>query len=87
MSKSLGKNRYWDLAYEAAVVISKLEDIKRGCETLTNVYGGNSDPELDLDEMLIKGARALSSLIIYAKETDDEFGQKSSEETKNDKNN
>lgn len=84
MSKNT--NKYWDLAYEVAVIISKLEDIKQGCETLTEVYGGNADPELDLDEMLIKGARALSSLVIYAKETEDTFGQKSREETKNDKN-
>lgn len=82
----INTNKYWDLAYEAAVIISKLEDIKQECETLTEVYGGNADPELDLDEMLIKGARALSSLVIYAKETEDTFGQKSREETKNDKN-
>lgn len=87
MSKSVDKNEYWELAYETAVAVSKLEDIKRRCEWLTGKYGGNSDPEIDLDDMLIKGARALSSLIIYAKETDDEFGQESKEKTKNDKNN
>ena len=81
MSKSGDKNEYWELAYEAAVIVSKLEDIKRRCEWLTGTYGGNSDPEIDLDEMLLKGARALSSLVIYAKETEDEFGK-----TKKEKN-
>ena len=80
MSKSSDKNKYWRLAYETAVVVSKLEDIKRQCETLTVVYGGSADPELALNEMLTKGARALSSLVIYAKETEDKFVQKSREE-------
>ena len=78
-------NEYWELAYETAVAVSKLEDIKRRCEWLTEKYGFNGDPEIDLDEMLIKGARALSSLIIYAKETEDEFG-KTKKEKHNDKN-
>jgi hypothetical protein len=82
MSKSNDKNEYWELAYETAVAVSKLEDIKRRCEWLTDTYGGNADPEIDLDEMLLKGARALSSLVIYAKETEDEFGK-----TKKEKNN
>lgn len=81
MSKLENKNEYWELAYKTAVVVSKLEDIKRSCECLTDKYGGNSDPEIDLDAMLIKAARALSSLIIYAKETEDELGK-----TKKEKN-
>lgn len=81
----INTNEYWELAYETAVVVSKLEDIKSRCEWLTRKYGGNADPEIDLEEMLLRGARALSSLVIYAKETEDEFG-KTKKEKHNDKN-
>ena len=36
----INTNEYWELAYETAVVVSKLEDIKGRCEWLTGKYGG-----------------------------------------------
>jgi hypothetical protein len=73
MSKSEDKNEYRELAYETAVAVSKLENVKRRCEWLDGAY--NVDPEIDLDEMLLEGARALSSLVICAKEIEDKFGK------------
>ena len=75
MTKQEVANRYKEHAIKMAELISQISEIKESCEYLTTQCLANMDPEMDIDEMLIKGARALSSLVIYWHEIQQEVDQ------------
>lgn len=75
MTKQDVANRYKEHAIKMAQLISQIADIKESCEYLTTQHPTNMDPEIDIDAMLMKSARALSSLVIYWHETQQEVDQ------------
>lgn len=72
MTKKEVADRYWKMAVSVAEAVSKISDAQRTAEHLADEMRDNADPECDLAEVLIKCARALSSIVIYASEYEEE---------------
>ena len=70
-NKEISKE-YHEMSVKFAEIVSQIKEMRDRCDWLSQLTQDNCDPYMDLDEVLIKCSSALSSLVIYADEYEEE---------------